>query len=193
MLWLYNQNVLLTRRRQFPPGFGKRGGFKGSVANTRQGALKLSSTANVTSISEENEQIFACMTMDNSEFKVPTTSDINETHKPDDRVPPSFSVIDQQNHNTMGVESLSDASGEVPLVCHMEALNKTVISTLLDSGTSNHCFANLSLFTSYTPFEQPLSGLTAEEGLTFDVVGRGNVKLQTNVNGQRRTIILNNA
>jgi len=90
------------------------------------------------------------------------------------------------------VESLSDASGKVPLVCHMEALNKTIILILPHSGTSNHCFADLSLFTFYTSFERPLSGLTAEEGLTFDVVGRGNVKLQTNVNGQRRMITLNN-
>jgi len=178
---------------QFSPGFGKRGRFKGSAANTRQEALKPSPTANITSISEENKQIFACMPMGDSEFKVFATSDINETCKPDDKVSPSSSVIDQQNHNTMGVESLSDASREVPLVCHMKALNKTVVPTLLDSGTSNHCFANLSLFTSYTPFERPLSGLTAKEGLTFDMVGRGNVKLQTNVNRQRRTITLDNA
>jgi len=57
------------KKGQFPSGFGKRHEFKGSAANTRQGALKSSPTTNVTSISEENEQIFACMTMGNSEFK----------------------------------------------------------------------------------------------------------------------------
>ena len=41
----------------------------------------------------------------------------------------------------------------------------------LDSGTSDHYFANLSLFTSYTPFNQLLSGLTAEKELMFKVVG----------------------
>jgi len=133
------------------------------------------------------------MTIGDSEFKVSAIPDLNETREPDNRVLPSFSVISQQKHNTMEVENLSNASGEVLLVCHMEPLNKTVVPTLLDSGVSDHCFANLSLFTSYTPFEQLLPGLTAEEGLTFDMIGRGNVKLQTNVNGQKRTITLNNA
>ena len=93
----------------------------------------------------------------------------------------------------MGVEGLNDISGEIPLACHIDPINKTAIPTLLDSGTSNHCFADLSLFTSYTPFEQPSPGLTAEEGLTFNVVGKGSVELQTNINGQRRTITFDNA
>ena len=49
---------------------------------------------------------------------------------------------------------------------------------------------NLSLFTSYTPFNQPLSGLTAERGLTFKVVRKGNIKFQTNINGVKRTITI---
>jgi len=53
-------------------------------------------------------------------------------------------------------------------------------------------FANLLLFTSYTPFNQLLSGLTAEKGLTFKVVGKGNIKFQTNINGVKRTITINN-
>jgi len=178
---------------QFPPGFGKRGGFRGSVANIWQKGFKLLSTTNATTTGEENNQISACMTMGNSEFKVPTISTLNEIHRPDNRTPLSFSVINQQIHNTIEVKSLNDISEEIPLACCMDSINKTAISTLLDSGASDYCFADLSLFTSYTPFEQLSPRLTTEEGLTFNVVGKGSVELQTNVNGQRRMITFDNA
>jgi len=92
----------------------------------------------------------------------------------------------------MGVEGLNNISGEIPLACCMDPINKTAIPTLLDSGTSDHYFADLLLFTSYTPFEQPSPGLTAEERLIFNVVGKGSVELQTNINRQKRTITFNN-
>jgi len=62
---------------------------------------------------------------------------------------------------------------------------------LLDSGASDHYFANLSLFTSYTSFNQLLSGLTAKRELTFKVIRKGNIKFQTNINGVKRTITIN--
>jgi len=34
--------------------------------------------------------------------------------------------------------------------------------------------------------------MTAKEGLTFNVAGKGSVKFQTNINGERRTITFNN-
>jgi len=77
----------------------------------------------------------------------------------------------------MGVKGLNDISGEILLACHIDPINKTAIPILLDSGTSDHCFADLSLFTSYIPFEQLSSGLTAEEELIFNIVGKGSVKL----------------
>jgi len=46
------------------------------------------------------------------------------------------------------------------------------------------------MFTSYTPFDKPSSGITAEEGLTFNVAGKGNVEFQTNVHRKKRTITL---
>jgi len=44
-------------------------------------------------------------------------------------------------------------SGEIPLVYYTDPINKFDIPTLLDSGASNHCFADISLFTSYTSFD----------------------------------------
>ena len=38
----------------------------------------------------------------------------------------------------MGVEGLNNISGEIPLACCIDPINKTAISTLLDSGASDH-------------------------------------------------------
>jgi len=130
--------------------FSKRGEFRELAANTQQGGFKSSPTANATTTGKERNQISTCMTMGNSEFKVPTTSTLNRIHRPNNRTPPSFSVINQQTHNTMGLESLNNISGEIPLACHMDPINKTAISTLLDSGASDHCFADLCHMTKNT-------------------------------------------
>ena len=178
---------------QFPPDFGKRGEFKGSATNTCQGTIKPPPTVNAVSTSEDNDQIFAYMTMGDTKFKVPATLAIDDDCTPDDKPPPSFSDFNQQTCDKKGVESLKGTSAEMPLVFHTDFNNKPNILMLLDSGASDHCFADLSLFTSYTPFNQPLSGLTAEKGLTFNVVGRGNIEFQTKTNGVKRTITIDNA
>jgi len=173
---------------QFPPDFGKRGGFKGSAANTRQGSTKPPLTVNAASTSEDNNQVFAYMTMGDTEFKVPATSALNDDCTPDNKPPSSSSDPNRQTYKTKGVESLKGISAERPLVFHTDSDNKPDILTLLDSGASDHYFADLSLFTSYTPFNQPLPGLTAEKGLMFNVIGKGNVEFQTNISGVKRTI-----
>ena len=177
---------------QFPLGFGKRGGFRGSAANTRQGGFKPQSTINTTSTNEENDQVFACMTVGDSEFKVATSSNLNGNHSPD-HTPSSSSVYNQSIHNTERGIDQRDISGELPLVCYTHTINKANTPTLLDSGASDHCFTNILLFTSYNPFKQPMPGLTAEEGLTFNIVGKGSVKLQAIVNGKRETITFDDA
>jgi len=42
------------KKGQFSPGFGKRGRFRGSAANTWQGDFKSLSTANATTTGEES-------------------------------------------------------------------------------------------------------------------------------------------
>jgi len=74
-------------------------------------------------------------------------------------------------YNKKEVESLKGISAEMSLVLHIDSNNKSDILMLLDSGISDYYFADLSLFTSYTPFNQLLSGLTAEKELIFKVVG----------------------
>jgi len=131
--------------------------------------------------------------MSDSKFEVSTTSNLNETHSPDDKIPPSFSILNQQMYDTMEVVSLRNVSREIPLVCHVDPINKSDIPILLNSGASDHCFADITLFISYIPFEQPLPRLTAEKGLTFNVEEKENIELQTNVNRERRTITFENA
>jgi len=73
------------------------------------------------------------MIINDSKFKVSTTSDLNEICRPNNRTPPSFSVINQQTHNTIGVEDLNNISGKVLLVYYTDPINKTAIPTLLVS------------------------------------------------------------
>ena len=133
------------------------------------------------------------MMMGNSEFKVPTISNPNEIYSLDNKTSSSFSILNQQMCNTMGVESLRNVSGEILLVCYIDLINKSDISMLLDSGASDHCFASITLFISYIPFEQLSPRLTAEKGLIFNIEGKGNIELQTNVNGKRKTITFEKA
>jgi len=104
------------------------------------------------------------MTIGDTEFKVPATSALNDNCTPDDKPPSSSSDPNQQTCKTKREESLKGISAERPLVFCTDSDNKPDILMLLDSGASNHYFADLLLFTSYTPFNQPLPGLTTEKG-----------------------------
>ena len=116
------------------------------------------------------------MTIGDTEFKVPTTSALNNNCTPDDKPPFSSSDPNQQTCKTKGMESLKDISAERPLVFCTDSNNKPDILMLLDSGASNHYFVDLLLFTFYTPFNQPLPGLTTEKRLMFNVIGKRNVE-----------------
>ena len=104
--------------------------------------------------------------MDNSEFKVHTTLNLQPNHRSDDYTPPSFSISNQQIYNVKGIDGHRHVFGEIPLVCCTDPINKSDIPILLDSGGSDYCFADISLFTSYTIFDQLSPRLTAKKGLT---------------------------
>jgi len=48
---------------------------------------------NTTTTDEESNQVFTYITIDNSEFKVSTTLNLDENPRPDNRIPLSFSII----------------------------------------------------------------------------------------------------
>jgi len=86
-----------------------------------------------------------------------------------------------------GVQVDSDqASGDF-VILYTKTQNRL---TLIDFGASDHCFADKSMFLSYTPFERPSEGLSAGEGSVFSIVEKENVKFQMYINGKTRNIIL---
>ena len=81
----------------------------------------------------------------------------------------------------------SDQTSRDSVIFHTKAENKL---TLIDSGASDHCFADKSIFSSYTPLVNPSEGLSAGEGSVFSIIGKEDVKFQTYINGRVRNIIL---
>ena len=55
---------------QFPLGFGKREGVRGTEVGTRQGSSHQTPTANFAKAEEENKQTFAFITIGDSDIKV---------------------------------------------------------------------------------------------------------------------------
>jgi len=166
------------KKEQFLPSFGKRSRIRGSAANTQQESNKPLPTINAASISEENDQVFTCITMGNSKFKVHTIPYLQPNHRSDDYISLSFSISNQQIYNAKKVvNSHRHVSGEISLVCCTNPINKSDIPILLNFGANNYCFADISLFMSYTLFDQLLPRLTAEKRLMFNIAGEGSVKL----------------
>ena len=77
------------------------------------------------------------------------------------------------------------------VVMHANQQIKSLVLTLLDSGASDHCFTDRALFTTYTPLSQATPGLGAGRDSTFQIVGRGNVKFESVIDGEVKKITLN--
>jgi len=61
------------KEKQFPFGFGKRGGLRGTVFSTRQGGFKPETKAHITTTNipdKGNKQVFAYMSTDQKDFKI---------------------------------------------------------------------------------------------------------------------------
>jgi len=175
---------------QFLSGFGKRGGEKGSAIETCQDSFKPKPTANIATITDEVEQTFALMTMEKTTFEVPhiPVPVPNKTSN-NDPFPSSHNYM----HQGMEMESNKGLPGERSLVLHTDFHNKQTICTLINSGASDHCFADKSFFISYPPLNQNISGLSASINSTFNILRRGTVKFKTRVEGTLRSITLDNA
>ena len=70
--------------------------------------------------------------------------------------------------------------------------NRINLLTLIDSGASDHCFANKSLFTTLTPLKEPTSGMSAGKGSIFRIIGEGYVEFDTEINGVKKHIMIDN-
>jgi len=87
------------KKGQFPPGFGQRGGARGTGINTRQGEYRPQPTAN-TAIAKDPEEreVFALMTMDDTEFEVTTSLPLSDPSPPNKPVTNSYNAMGLLGH-----------------------------------------------------------------------------------------------
>ncbi|KAF7768676.1 hypothetical protein Agabi119p4_7919 [Agaricus bisporus var. burnettii] len=180
---------------QFPPGFGRRGGAGGSASNTATGGYQPSAnntTTNTTEKAESNEpKVFALAAI---------TDIINDTPKVSSTLPILSNNPDGSLISTPSVSERPYAeicvTGKDQGVSVSTTLNTTTstlpydVITLLDSGASDHCFVNKSLFATYIPMIPPRQGNSAGKGSTFLIEGAGEVGFFTPLDGAPTKIIL---
>ena len=64
------------------------------------------------------------------------------------------------------------------------------LNTVIDSGTTNHCFVDISMFTKYKRFSSPLAKKTIEKKMSFMIARQRTVKIKIEIQ-KRRIINLN--
>ena len=174
---------------QFPLGFGQRGGTKGTAINTKQGAFQQTPTANIADTEEENiAQPFTFMTMGESSYKIDPSPPPEVTKSSNNYQSFSSDQITNKEQSLMEVRvgsSLNNPNG-----FYVKLQNKQNLLTLMDSGASDHCITDQTMFITYEALNKPLKGLSADKGSSFDIIGKGNAMLYTCVNGGKREVIL---
>jgi hypothetical protein len=132
---------------QFPPGFGKRGGARGTVNNTSTGQ---STSAN--SVSETTEQVFALLAL------IEISSEVQSINDPPSTPPSNTSLPNPRLPETIGVKDTTEVDhislSSFAVESNSASLTSTII-TLLDSGASDHCFVKRKLFSQYQPISPP--------------------------------------
>jgi len=171
---------------QFPPGFGKRGGFKDTAINTKQESFNWEPTANAIEIANNEEpQTSAFMT--NLIAKVLQSPPPSIITVPNNTPSTSFDETTNQGRNVQGVRVDSSRPGKDPIILSISGENKPEMLTFIDS---NHFFMDRTMFTTYVPFEKPLAGLLA--GSSFDIVSKGSISFSMTINRVTRIIDINN-
>jgi len=174
---------------QFPPGFGKRSGFKGTAINTKQKGFNWEPTANAIEITNSEEsQTSAFMTdLIAKVLQFPPPSIITvPNNTPSTRVDETTN----QGHDVQGVQVDSSRPGKDPIILSISRENKPEMLTFIDSSATNHCFVDRTMFKTYVPFEKPLAGLLA--GSSFDIVSKGSISFSMTINRVTRIININN-
>ena len=123
---------------QFLPGFGKRGGVRGSATNTQQGGFRPTIKANTisaTEVPEEEELVFAFMTSDTHDLKVLATP-VPTNDSPHNPIPCRSNKPIIQEGDGRGVLLTRFWSGEDPIVFRTQRDNISETATLIVSQTS---------------------------------------------------------
>jgi len=93
----------------------------------------------------------------------------------------SSDQITNKEQSSMGVRVGSGLNN--PNGFYVKLQNKQNLLTLMDSGASDHCITNQTMFITYEALNKPLKGLSADKGSSFDIIRKGNAVLYTCVNG----------
>lgn len=175
---------------QFPASFGKRRGTTNVAASTTE-------QTSANSAASTAEQVFALVAH--------TPHDTNTPEVPPSSIHPSSSTSDMSNvrlfYNTVplifGTIEVGDVwkedDGELTMSipeCHNVNTNVNGVITLLDSGASDHCFVDRSLFSKYQMFSPPRKGNSAGKDSTFTIEGTGTVEFTMIVEGVHSRIVL---
>jgi len=179
---------------QFPSGFGKREGLRGTAFSTRQGGFKLETKAHIMTTDtpdEGNEQVFVYMLTDQKDFKVLATLTFSANTPYDNPNPCRYNETTMRGSVSKGVQVANTWSEENPIIFRTQSENTPDILTFINSEATDHCFADRSLFVSYTTLSKLYFGMLVEKDSTFDIIGKGKVKFETSVDRKTRRVSIN--
>ena len=99
--------------------------------------------------------------------------------------PQLYNVTTDSGHTDATIEQTRDAMILMANTYIGEEDEVDGIATVIDSGATDHCFADFLAFTEYKKFDAPLTGRTAEKGISFTITGQGTVKMAIEVKNER--------
>jgi len=182
------------KKGQFSPGFGQRGGARGTGINTQQEGYRPRSTTNTAIAKDpEEKEVFVLMTMDDTKFEVTTSPPLSNPSPPNKPVTNSYNAMELLGHKIRGAQVVSENSNKLQDTYNNDLKSQFNVPTLINSGASDHYFVNRESFTSLTLLHQPTIGLAAAKESIFNVTGKGKAKIKTCVNSTNRNITFEDA
>ncbi|EDR06651.1 retrovirus-related pol polyprotein [Laccaria bicolor S238N-H82] len=173
---------------QFPPGFGQRGGARGSTPNNATPNTS-SVTAALTDATPTSEITLALVSdmghrnyLLTEDVKVVSTvgDEVVDIHAPgEDLLASRDCVLDSYPHGAWGCTHALAATTN---------RGEHNVPTYADSAANKHCFVNRSDFSTYHALSQPDEGQSANKGGQFRIVGHGAVT-KTIISGSLRTTL----
>jgi len=181
------------KARQFPPGFGKhkpKGTINANNTNTIAAATTSTTTLSSTQQTSANavngnrEQVFALIADISPEVQPPKTLFCIRSNPTYTLIRPFesnlvFGMADIRDVLEVGHNDRTFSISE----CHNVAMSIEKILTLLDSGTSDHCFITKSWFSSYNMISPPRRENSAGKDSTFTIDGTGVAEFSTTIDG----------
>ena len=118
------------------------------------------------------------------------TSIIKEFHDNN----PTYSYNNASSGGKDGMGSVASRDNHINMsITGTKSQTKFPMLTLLDSGVSDHCFTDHALFSVYSLLDNPTTGFGAGLDSTFYIIGKGNIRFESIVDGKPQQITLNRA